>query len=55
MVVAVAELDVELDAAEERRRRVEDDRVGARLEPGAKLAIRPSASVVPDPTSAPSR
>ena len=32
MVVAVSELDLELDAAEERRGRMEDEAVGARLE-----------------------
>ena len=32
MVVAVSELQLELDAAEERRRRVDDEAVQARLE-----------------------
>ena len=35
--MAVAELHLELDAAEERRRRVEDDPVDARLEPRCEL------------------
>ena len=32
MVVAVVELDLELDALEERRRRMEDEPVGTRVE-----------------------
>ena len=43
MVVAGLELDLELDATEERRRRVEDEAVGPRLErvgePGAAVGI----------------
>src|SRR4051812_50032410 len=34
VVMAVAELDLELDPLEERRRRMEDDAVGARLDRG---------------------
>ena len=42
MVVAVAELDVELHAAEERRGRVEDDRVGSQARaPGAQPSATP--------------
>ena len=51
MVVALAELDLELDPAEERRRRPEDDAVGARLAPSPSSRIRPSSSVSPEPTS----
>ena len=47
MVVARVELDVELDPAEERRRRREGEPVDARLERGGELANAPSASVSP--------
>ena len=53
-MVAVAELDLQLDALEERRGRVEDDPVRPRAGLHRARLIRPSPSVTPSPTRSPS-